>query len=599
MVLRIWRECGVWLAVVLSLTLASATDCRGGLATAEWLPADLKFHFSIVNYPVSKPLFDKTGLGQLLRDEALRPFLKDVPNQLRSRARASWLGLMWVDLGVDWDQFASVPSGEVAWAVFDVKGAPAAVLIADVTGKEGDVERLCREIATAMAKQNVSPKQQQVDGTTLTLYELPKRGKMTPTSLAYFVRDGFFVATRHVELARRMVTRVRTGQHDNLSGLASYRHVLDECRHAAKQDPHATLYMVPFDCLELMNRVATARKIEIERTPEIYRTQGFDALAAVGATIQFGGPGGDFSFFVSLYAPKPWSQSMQMVDLRNGAVALQDWVDQKNSAVSLLNLNAKSVYANLGPFFDEVVANGAPGTWDDILVALRDDEDGPRLDLEREVLAHLSGPAIVIESDALPVSSDSPQVLLAIKSSDESALQAGIKKAMQDDPLILNKKVGGATCYYSVSQDNADELLWIMCVAQGHLFMANDFDILTPILLHKAGPPLSQDAAFQRARTGWKEELSADASTIVFYRLDRWAEVRYELLRAGRRVASRKTFGGMLNSFFGGEVNEDKKPELDGTKLPPFDQVRKYFGIFDAAVVTVKDGWLMSGHVRR
>ncbi len=596
---RNWRVFGVWIAVAMSLTMVPQAVCRAGLPTAEWLPADLKLHFSIANYPVSKPLFDKTGLGQLLRDDAVRPFLQGVPDQLRSRAQGSWLGLMWVDLGVDWDRFASVPSGEVAWAVFDVKGTPAAALIADVTGKESEVERFCGEIAAAMAKQNITPKQQEIEGATLTYFELPKRGKVKPTTLAYFVHDGFFVATRDIGLARRMVPRVGVRQHDNLSGLASYQHVLSECRKAAKDAPHATLYLVPFDCIELMDRVATVRNIEIERSPEIYRTQGFDAFSAVGATIQFAGPGGDFSFFASLYAPKPWSQSMQMVDLRNGPVALESWVSQEVAACSRLNLNAKSIYANLGPFFDEVVADGAAGTWDDILVALRDDKDGPLLDLEREVLAYLSGPAVVIESERLPVTPDSPQVLLAIKSSNEPALRAGIAKAMQDDPLIRKRKIGDVTCHYSVSPDNDEQVLWIIGVARGHLFMANDFDILTPIVQQKTGQPLAVNAAFLRAKADWKKDLADDASTFAFYRLDRWVEVRYELLRTGKRVAPHKTFGGMINGFFGGEPSEDEEPQLDGTKLPPFDQIRKYFGVFDAAIVTVKDGWLLRGHMRR
>ena len=67
----------------------------------------------------------------------------------------------------------------------------------------------------------------------------------------------------------------------------------------------------------------------------------------------------------------------------------------------------------------------APGTWDEILSDLRDAEDGPRLDLEKEVLAHLSQPVIVLESESLPVTPESPQVLLAIKSPNEPALQAG------------------------------------------------------------------------------------------------------------------------------------------------------------------------------
>ena len=276
MVLRIWRSFCGWLTMVLILALSSASTCHGKWTTADWLPADTKFHFSIVNYPASKPLFEQTGLGQLLEDEAMRPFLKDFPSQLRTRARTSWLGFMWVDVGVDWDRFVSVPSGEVAWAVLNVDETPAAILLADVSGKDDEVERLRGEMAAAMAKQNVTPQQQDVNGTTLTIYALPKRGELEATTLIHFVHNGFFVATRNLELAKRIAPRIGQQQPDNLRGLATYQHVLGECRRAAKQDPHATLYMVPFDCLELIHKVAAEKEVEMERPPQVYRSQGFD-----------------------------------------------------------------------------------------------------------------------------------------------------------------------------------------------------------------------------------------------------------------------------------------------------------------------------------
>ncbi len=570
----------------------------GALPSAQWLPADVKLHFSIVDYPVSKPLFDQTGVGRLLKDEGMRPFLKDFPRQLRQRARASWLGLMWVDLGVDWSQFQNVASGEVAWAVFDVDGAPATLLCADVTGQDAEVKRLQGEITAAMSKQGISATREDVEGTTLTVYHLPKRGELEAGSLVYFIREGVFVAVRQLDLARRMVKRVGVEQQDNLSGLASYQQVMRECRAAAQGEPHALLYTVPFDCVELMHKVAEQKKIEVDATPELYRSQGFDALSAIGATVYFGGPQADMQFIAAIYAPKPWSKSMQMIDLRNGALQLETWIGSKVAACSVLNLHADSVYANLAPFFDEVIAKGVEGTWGDILAALRDDEDGPRLDLNKEVLAYLAGPALVLEVETLPVTPESPQVVLAAKASDETKLQAGLKKAMQDDPLISTRDIAGTTCYYSTSQDDKDALLWIMCVAHGHLYMANDFDIVSTILQNKVESPLADDAAFQAAQTLWKQQLPGEPSGIAFYRLDSWMQVRYELLRVGRSIVSRKSLSGMINNFLGGEPIEEEKPTLDGSKLPPFEQIRQYLGTLDASLTTVESGWLLVGHIR-
>ena len=127
--------------------------------------------------------------------------------------------------------------------------------------------------------------------------------------------------------------------------------MLGECRKASQQAPHAALYLVPFDCLEMIHKVAEDKEVEVDRSPEVYRSQGFDALSAIGATIVFRGPGSDFSFFASLFAPKPWSKSMQMFDLVNGPVALENWIDDKVSSCSLIELAGEIGVREPGPLF--------------------------------------------------------------------------------------------------------------------------------------------------------------------------------------------------------------------------------------------------------
>jgi hypothetical protein len=206
---------------------------------------------------------------------------------------------------------------------------------------------------------------------------------------------------------------------------------------------------------------------------------------------------------------------------------------------------------------------------------------------------------IVVEKHSFPATPESPAVLMAVNVSDQAALDVGIKKAMQDDPLILQREIAGVRCYYSLSQNDANKLLWVICVAQQHAFMANDFDILTRVLQRQTGPPLAGDNEFQRAVASWQEDLARDVSGSLFCRLDSWMRVRYELLRAGQMIAPRKTFGGMLGSFLGGEAREPAAPEIDASKLPPFEQVRQYFGTFDAAMARVETGWILCGHLQR
>ena len=67
-------------------------------------------------------------------------------------------------------------------------------------------------------------------------------------------------------------------------------------------------------------------------------------------------------------------------------------------------------------------------------------------------------------------------------------------------------------------------------------------------------------------------------------------------MTAWRRIAT-IAFGVLATSAVA--VGATGAGAREGVKLPPFERVRQYFGICEAAVVTVDTGWLISGQVCR
>ena len=55
--------------------------------------------------------------------------------------------------------------------------------------------------------------------------------------------------------------------------------------------------------------------------------------------------------------------------------------------------------------------------------------------------------------------------------------------------------------------------------------------------------------------------------------------------------------GRMLNALFPVKKGETREQQIDGTKLPEFEAVRKYFGPAGAHASPDDDGWIITGAI--
>ena len=75
------------------------------------LPAETKGFVCATNVKHLQAQWDKTQLGQLMKDPLMEPFTSDLFKQFQSRFAENY-----IKLGLDWEDIQDVPSGEVAMA---------------------------------------------------------------------------------------------------------------------------------------------------------------------------------------------------------------------------------------------------------------------------------------------------------------------------------------------------------------------------------------------------------------------------------------------------------------------------------------------------
>jgi hypothetical protein len=110
------------------------------------------------------------------------------------------------------------------------------------------------------------------------------------------------------------------------------------------------------------------------------------------------------------------------------------------------------------------------------------------------------------------------------------------------------------------------------------------------------GEQLAAAADYQRV----VEEMSAlgaeSMAARLFSRSDEAFRINYELLRTNQMPKSQSIVGKILNEMLGdGKPGSVRKARLDGSKLPPYEAVRRYLGPAGTFVVTEKDGWFVTG----
>jgi hypothetical protein len=75
----------------------------------------------------------------------------------------------------------------------------------------------------------------------------------------------------------------------------------------------------------------------------------------------------------------------------------------------------------------------------------------------------------------------------------------------------------------------------------------------------------------------------------------------YELIRQGKMPQSETMFGKMLNNLLTSEVERGegiiRQQRIDGSTLPSFEAIRRYFGPSGRSLRSERDGWVLSGAI--
>ncbi|MGE0755936.1 MAG: hypothetical protein AB7F89_01720 [Pirellulaceae bacterium] len=578
--------------------------------------------------------WNATQLGALTQDPIMKPFIEDLERQIKSRLTQSGSRL-----GITWDDLKGVASGEVAVASVQPNGdraRAATVLLADVTGRQQPLQNLLQKVGRDLVARGAQSGSQTIAGVEFTTFLLPKK-KVTDrqATVYYTTHQDQLIVVDEGEVAKELLDRFGVTESPNaLSKLPAFVATQQHAAEGFGSDAHVRWFIEPFGYTEVARVYAGGRKKRGTDMLKVLADQGFDCVKGLGGYLAFASGGHEAHHQTYVYAPpvKRASSDMEqhkynlaarMLDFVNTEKTTpQDWVPERLATYLTFYWKVQEAFWHSESLVNEIA--GAD-VFRDVLNDIEKDPNGPQINVQNEFIQYLGQRLTVVSDYREPITTKSERVILAIEVLNPEAVMAAVNKTMSSDRNAKKIVVDGHTIWeMTQEEDFAVEQIKIegdvlgglgedlgeepveekrfrpnaaVTVAHGSFLIGTHVDYVVEMLKSvKEGERLSDAKDFVRVETALKE-LGADQDAFrCFTRSDQAYRVTYEMIRQGKMPEAETLLAKLLNGLFAPDDEDSLRPQqIDGSKLPEFEQVQAYLGPAGFYVRADEHGWLVEG----
>jgi len=579
------------------------------------VPASTRAFAATANFAQLLANWNKTEFGHLYHDPKLDPFRKDIERQLDAKG----FGLE-QQIGLSLDELKSLASGEVAVALIPTpEGHGTLALLADVAGNVPQAQAKLAKMSAAFTRRGGTGGEQVVAGVNLTMFNLPPVGKNKMPQAAYCLRGNLLLVSDNIGTAATLLRRLAAPPKLGLDTVPEYQAVLTRVAKDNSLKPDLTWYVNPIGLLEMIE-ADNPREAGSGPDPlKIAKSEGFDAVQGMGGVVSLAvGPYGAVHR-TSVYAPPPFRRAMRMATFANGGdFKPQDWVPANVSSYTSFNWDMLAAFDSFATLFDAIFGEGEENVFSDVVKSLREDPNGPQIDLRNDLIAHLGNRGTVLTDVEKPLTPHSQRRILAAEAKNPAALALTIEKMVLNDPGVKKRTFEGHTIFEILPEDEEADgaaeakkrpgglaaggqgggrLLpnSAVTVAHGTLFISTHVSFLEKILA--ANPQSLATTAAYGEVAAHLQKLGATNVCLQGYsdNAEQWF-LPYELFRTGKLPESDLLVASILNALFPqAPEGEIRKQQLDGSKLPDYSVVRHYLGTGGLYSVTEPSGWFLLG----
>ncbi len=428
------------IAAILAASSFSATAQAQRPATPELFPKDTAALIRIADAPEMYERFMNTSMGKLGQDDQVGPLLAE----LYGSATEMFKENVEEYVGVSLTELMSLPQGEVAFGVVTPEGTPPMFIWLLDTGDQLDAaNKLMVKAQAALDEEGYAKSTEKIEelDLELTIYEIREDGM---PQLVLFERDGTFVATTNVDLAKSLLVRWTnpTGKPlaDSLAKNERYAAIMKRCRGEGGQQPHITFFADPLTIL----KSAAVGNIEMTLTLALLPQLGLDGFTGVGGSITFDAEPYDYISHFHVLMENPRTGVLKALALSTGDITPPDWVPADASTYICGHWDFRTTYEQIAKMVDTFQGEGRTGE----AVQGFMDRTWEGMNFQTDVLDQLAGRMIHVTWMEPPARLTSQVQCVAIELSDPAAMQEWIDKITKKyDQFVVAKTIGRITYY--------------------------------------------------------------------------------------------------------------------------------------------------------
>ncbi len=624
------------------LTLCVAPSVTAAIPSDTLLPPIAKGYLSVPDVDLLRAKWQETQLGQLANDPIMAPFIEDLKEQIKGR-----LSKTRIRLGITIDDLEDVYGGEVSIAALQPsndEAQHALALVVDITDHQTQAQELLTRITKNLTDQGAKYSTETIEGFQAHVFLLPKERADDPQVEAfYFIEKDILIATDHREVAGEIAARLAGKNQPSLKDVEAFSVSMKRCQQeSGEMKPHIRWFIEPFGYAEVARASSGGRKKRGMDLVKVLKNQGFTAIQGLGGYAFLSTGEHEILHRAFVYAPavkrnaddkdtSKYEHAARMLQFPNTKTLIpQDWVTRELGSYVSFNMKLTEAFEYSKSLVNEIIgAKPGEDLFEDIIGSIATDKDGPQVDLRKDLVFHFAERVSMVSDCRLPITPESERLMFAVELTNPEAVRKTVNKALEADPDAKKLEFDGHTIWEILTDQAPAEFEELqiegdgfdpfgeqleeeeeeeeeerrvlpnsaITVAHGHLIVATHVDFIVDLLKRPVGIDRLVDTAdYQIVGDALGKIGSNEDSVHVFTRTDEAYRPTYELIRQGKMPESKTLLGKLLNRLLGPEEEGIlREQQIDGSKMPEFDAVRRYLGPAGLFVRSDEDGWFTAG----